>query len=163
LIASEFGSVTGVDVSPRMIETARMNNPTVRYLLSKDDELPLADEEFDMAFAICVFHHIGRQQRAEFTREVMRVVRRGGLMAILEHNPLNPLTRLVVSRCDFDEGVELLGLREVRRLISAASATPVESRYILFLPWQGEALRRIEDSLGWLPLGAQYVVAGQRD
>jgi hypothetical protein len=32
-------------------------------------------------------------------RRLVRVVRPGGVAAIVEHNPLNPLTRLVVARC----------------------------------------------------------------
>ena len=84
------------------------------------------------------------------------------MLAIYEHNPINPLTRLAVSRCEFDEGVELLGRSETEAMLRAAGLVPAESRYIVFFPWRGRAFRAIERVLARLPLGAQYVVAGVR-
>ena len=87
-----------------------------------------------------------------------RVTKPDGLVAVFEHNPLNPLTRRVVRSCAFDEGVELIGRRELEQLFRAASLTVADSEYLLFFPWRAEAVER---RLTWLPLGAQYVVAGR--
>src|SRR5207302_222546 len=76
-----------------------------------------------------------------------------------EHNPLNPLTRRVVRDCAFDEGVELLGRRELERLYRGAGLEILGAEYLLFSPWRMDALER---RLTWLPLGAQYVVAGTK-
>ena len=84
------------------------------------------------------------------------------MLAIYEHNPFNPLTRLAVSRCEFDEGVELLGRAETEAMLRAAGLAPAESRYVAFFPWRGRAFRAVERVLARLPLGAQYVVAGVR-
>src|SRR5688572_8047280 len=86
----------------------------------------------------------------------------GGLVVLLEHNPLNPLTRFVVSRCALDEGVELFGPGAAKSLLAGGGAEPVESRYIAFFPWRRPFLRRVEARLGRVPLGAQYAVAGRR-
>src|SRR5207248_6423747 len=97
-----------------------------------------------------------------FVEELARVTKRGGLVVVIEHNPLNPLTRLAVSRCDFDEGAVLLRARQTRRLLAEAGLTVAEARYIAFFPWRGRILRLAESRLGRLPLGAQYAVAGAK-
>jgi hypothetical protein len=91
---------------------------------------------------------------------MVRVTDQQGLVAILEHNPLNPLTRLVVARCAFDEGVDLLSTRDSVRLLSAAGVKTTKTRYLGFFPWRGGLLRRAEHALAFLPLGAQYMVLG---
>ena len=89
-------------------------------------------------------------------------MRPGGIVAVFEHNPLNPLTRLVVARCEFDEGVQLLSTRKVRELLAHAGLHPLERRYILFFPWRAAFLQRLEARLGPVPLGAQHLTAARR-
>jgi SAM-dependent methyltransferase len=134
----------------------------VRYRTYDGETLPFADESFDLAFAVNVFHHVDPPDRAALAAELARVVRPGGIVAVFEHNPLNPLTRLVVSRCEFDEGVELLSTREVSALLTRAGLQPVERRYILFFPWRAAFLQRLEARLGPVPLGAQHLTAARR-
>lgn len=162
LLADSVGSITGVDVSGAMVERARVTNPSGRYEVYDGGRLPFADEAFDLSFAICVLHHIDPPARPAFTEELARVTRRGGLVVVVEHNPVNPFTRLVVARCEFDKGVQLLGVRETRALLSRAAAAALESRYILFFPWRPTIFRQTEKLLTLLPLGAQYLVAGAR-
>ena len=100
--------------------------------------------------------------RLAFAREMARVVRPGGIVAVFEHNPYNPLTRVAVSRCEFDEGVELLTRTEATRLLSEAGMETVESRYILFLPFAGAWVRRVDQRLWRLPIGAQHYEAARR-
>ena len=161
-LTGNFGSVAGVDISPPMVERARRANPSATYNVYDGRRLPFRTGSFDLAFAICVLHHIDRPDRASFAAEVARVTRPGGVVAILEHNPLNPLTRLVVSRCEFDEGVDLVGMRETKHVLTGAGADPVESSYILFFPWHARLFRRAERALGSVPLGAQYMVSARR-
>jgi len=105
-----------------------------------------------------VFHHVVPGERVRLAAEMARVTRDGGIVTILEHNPLNPATRLVVSRCEFDEDAILLGRRESERLLSGAALVPAEKAYILFFPFRNDFERR----LGRLPFGAQYYVASSR-
>ena len=146
----------GVDVSPEMVERARAANPEVEYEVSEPRRLPHEDSRFDLAFAVCVLHHVERADRLPLLEEMARVVRPGGLVAVFEHNPWNPLTRRVVRTCAFDEDVELISHRELARLYRDAGLELVDSEYLLFVPWRADALER---ALRRLPLGAQYVLA----
>ncbi len=161
-LTGKFGSVTGVDISPRMLERARQSNPDVSYDHYDGRRLPFRNGSFDLAFAICVLHHVERPDRPGFVAEVARVTRPGGVVAILEHNPLNPFTRIVVSRCEFDEGVDLVRMRETQQVLASAGADAVESRYILFFPWHAQLFRHAERALRSVPLGAQYIVSARR-
>ena len=160
-LAPAFGELHGVDVSPGMLETARRANPAVEYHVGDGRRLPFDDGSFDVAFAICVVHHVPRRQREQFARELARVVKPGGLAVVFEHNPLNPLTRLVVSRCAFDDDVVLLGVRETTSLLRSAGLERPERGYVLFAPIDRPGVRRAERLLRGVPFGAQYYVAAE--
>ena len=153
-----LGSLDGIDPSEALIAEARERHPGVPYAVADGTQLPFGDGAFDVAFTVCVLHHIEAARRSKFARELVRVTRRGGLVVVFEHNPLNPLTRLAVSRCTFDEDSVLLGRRETRRLLRAAGARPVEQRYSLFFPWGGRPFAAAERALAAIPFGAQYYV-----
>lgn len=156
----DFAGLHGTDISEAMVEKAARANPKVGYRLSTEARLAFEDGTFDLSFAVCVLHHVPPDRQGRLLGEMRRVTRPGGLVAVFEHNPLNPLTRLVVSRCEFDEEASLLGLRATRTLLSAAGLKPLEAGYILFFPWRGALFERLGDLLSPLPLGAQYYVVG---
>ena len=149
----------GVDVSPAMVERARETNPEASYRVYDGRRLPYDDRELDVTFAVCVLHHVDPPDRPDLVAEMARVTRPGGLVLVFEHNPLNPLTRRVVRDCAFDDGVELLGRRELERLYRGAGLELLGTEYLLFFPWRADTIER---RLTRLPLGAQYVVAGRK-
>jgi SAM-dependent methyltransferase len=157
-----LGALRGSDVSPASVERARRDNPGVEYAVGDAAALPYEDAAFDVSFASGLLHHLPPEKRDAALRELGRVVRPGGLVVPFEHNPLNPLTRLAVARCEFDEDAVLLGPRELRARFLRVGLRPVDERYLLFFPWRGAALRRAEDALRRLPLGAQYYVAARK-
>ena len=57
-LVGRFANLHGVDVSTPMIDRARVVNPTVDYQTYDGVQLPFGDGEIDIAFAICVFHHV---------------------------------------------------------------------------------------------------------
>ncbi len=79
--------VTGLDVSPRMIDVARNASPAnVEWVVGSGRELPFADEAFDVVLAIDSFpyvHQGGDALVREVAREVRRVLAPGGRFAIL--------------------------------------------------------------------------------
>ena len=163
LLKDRFGALVGVDVSEGMVERASANNPWAEYRAYAEGEpLPLEDGRFDLSFAICVMHHVAPSGWDRTVREMARVTRPGGIVAIFEHNPWNPLTRKVVRDCEFDVDVALLSRRRTRELLTTNGLVIEESPYIIFIPRQGPRLRRFERMVARLPLGAQYYVAARR-
>ena len=163
-LEGSFGSLSGVDLSGEMAERAASRNPWASYSsYGPGEPLPYEGASFDVSFAICVLHHVPPDERAGFMAEMGRVTRPGGLLAVFEHNPLNPLTRKAVRDCPFDEDAVLVSRGEARRRVAEAGARELESPFIIFFPSEGELRSRVERRLGWLPLGAQYYVAGSRD
>lgn len=163
LLLPHVGRLAGVDVSPEMVAYSAARNPAAHYSAYDGIVIPFEDGAFDLVFTINVFHHVNPARWDAFATELWRVTRPNGLCVVIEHNPINPLTRLSVARCPFDEEAVLLGPARVKRALRRAGAGPMRHRYILFAPFGGGALRRAERPLGWCPLGAQYVVwAGGR-
>jgi SAM-dependent methyltransferase len=160
-LAGRFRSLTGTDVSPGVLETAARANPGVRYELADRGRLPFEDDAFHLAFAICVVQVVPPGDRRGFVAELARVTRPGGLVVLLEHNPYNPLTRLVVRRCEFGGDARMLGMAEAERLLHENRVTPIDRGFLLLLPTRRKRAIALERALRRVPLGAQYYVAGR--
>lgn len=161
-LEGEVRALHGIDIAESVVEQARQRNPWAEYEVYDGATIPFVDELFDVTFAICVLHHVEPARWTPFVEELARVTIRDVLLVLLEHNPLNPLTRLAFSRCEFDEDVVLLRAGNTRRLVAKAGCAVAEARYIAFFPWRGSALRFAEGRLGRLPIGAQYAIVGSR-
>jgi SAM-dependent methyltransferase len=159
-LAGRFRALTGTDVSPGVLETAALENPGVRYELAERGRLPFDDGAFDLAFAVCVVQVVPSGDRPGFVAELARVTRPGGLVVVFEHNPYNPLTRLVVRRCEFGEDARMLGIAEADRLLRENGVAPIDRGFLLVFPSRRERVLAVERAVRRLPLGAQYYVAG---
>ena len=154
------GELYGVDVSRQSLDAARANAPTTRFVHYDGKRLPFADTSFDAAVAISVVHHVPPALRSRFMAEILRTIRPRGAVIIIEHNPLNPVTRRIVSRCVFDADAVLLGSREMARLLADCGAPAVGRRYFGFWPFRHALIGQSERAIAWLPLGAQYCMWG---
>jgi ubiquinone/menaquinone biosynthesis C-methylase UbiE len=154
-----FGRLCGVDVSAASIAQARHKNPDVEYEVYGGTTLPYDRATFDLSLAICVLHHVPPRQWSGFLREMRRVVRPGGVVCLIEHNPFNPLTRLAVARCEFDRDAVLLRAGRMRALMVDAELRDTKLHYFLMLPSATPLARRVERGFRRLPLGAQYVAS----
>lgn len=150
----------GIDVSKASITQARSDHPEAEYQDFDGKTFPYESGTFDLVTAICVLHHVTPVLWHGFTREMRRVVKPGGLVCVIEHNPFNPLTRLAVSRCEFDNDAVLLRAEQTRRLMANAGLRALGSRYFLLFPWAAKLARRAEFALRHVPLGAQYATWG---
>jgi SAM-dependent methyltransferase len=155
-------SLDGCDLSGPLLAEAKERNPGGRYAMAEPGKLPYADDAFDLAFTICVLHHVPPAERTQFTAELARVTRAGGAVVVIEHNRLNPATQRVVHTCSFDDGAILLPPRETRTLLRDAGLAQARTRFFLFSPWRPRFVRRAERLLGRVPLGAQYAVSAMR-
>jgi SAM-dependent methyltransferase len=126
------------------------------------EALPFDDRTFDFVTAVCVYHHVPADRRPLFTAEVFRVLRPKGVFCIIEHNPINPVTRLIVSRTPVDADAKLLTAKETKRLLSTSVSRVLASRYFLLFPERLKFLIPVEDRLRRIPIGGQYAVFAQR-
>jgi SAM-dependent methyltransferase len=160
-LVDHVGSLRGVDVSQEMLVLAAEAVPEASYEWYNGDKLPFPDGSFDVTVAICVLHHVPLSARAKFMAELHRATRDGGLVAVFEHNPLNPLTCHAVNSCELDNGVILAKGSDVGAYLEAAGARSVERRDYLFTPVGGAVGRSIDRILHRLPLGGQYVTSAR--
>jgi SAM-dependent methyltransferase len=158
MLSGRVGSITGVDVSRASIDQARKRNPGICYEAYSGTRLPFDDATFDVVFTVCVMHHVPPAQWPLFAAEMKRVLKPGGMVAVFEHNPRNPLTQRIVSNCVFDKNAVLLRSKETRSLIRQAGFKDLIERFIITIPPSGKFLRSIDLLLGRLHFGAQYFV-----
>lgn len=159
MLSTKFGEVRGCDPAAYMVRQA---GPKATIMPSPMD-IPFDDRSFDVAICACVYHHVDPEQRIAHLREVQRVLAPGGQFLIFEHNPLNPVTRIIVRRCPIDAGANLLSARHAMRLLRDAGFADLTRRSYMYLPQRlYDRLSFVERGLGWLMLGGQYCVASSR-
>jgi SAM-dependent methyltransferase len=144
------------DVSARSIEIARTRFPGEERHLLIDRSIPAAPWTFDIVFSACVFHHIPHEEHVYWLAELRRVTRPGGVLAIFEHNPLNPLTVRAVNTCPLDVNARLIRGGTMRQRLLASGWRQPQLDYRVFFPGLFRRCRTLEKYLGWLALGAQY-------
>ncbi len=103
-----------------------------------------------------MFHHIEAAEHVPLLRSLRRLLRPGGVLAIFEHNPVNPVTRYIVATCPFDENAVLIPAPTFVARQREAGFSRVSATYTGFFPGQLRALRPLERFMGPLPVGAQY-------
>jgi SAM-dependent methyltransferase len=165
-------TLTGCDVSQGMLEEAGRKwaaaswnggqPPPVSWRVSEPGRLPFADCSFDVVTCLGVFHHIPPAHRDAEHAELARVLRPGGRCYIYEHNPLNPLTRLVVSRTAIDANAVLLNHWEAVQGFRRHGFRVHLSHGLMYFPPRWRWSWRFERFVRWLPFGGQYVVAGEK-
>jgi SAM-dependent methyltransferase len=149
--------ITGLDVSEKSLAVAQARFPDVARLVPFDGtRIPLPKASFDLIFSACVFHHIDSSEHVPLLTQLRQLLRPGGQLLIFEHNPINPLTRWVVSRCPFDDNAVLIRAAALRRRLHAAGFMDVKVSYTFFFPRVLAALRPLERLMKGVPLGAQY-------
>ena len=156
LLKDDVGSIQGVDVSDSSLTVARQRHPGIPATLYDGRRLPFPDNSFDVAYTVCVLHHVPPVHWQGFAEEMARVVRPGGRAYVFEHNPLNPLTRRAVNDCPYDADAVLLRPRDVRALF-ASHCTRTE--HILTIPAISGLPKLLDRAFARLPLGAQYCMS----
>jgi SAM-dependent methyltransferase len=160
------GSLVGCDPSARMIARAREgwgDADVPRFIVHEQSEGTFARGSFDLIIVSAVLHHVPPGDRLEVYRELLSLLRPGGRVYVFEHNPFNPVTQWVVRHTPIDRNAVLLRAGEVVRSLRALGALHLRHKYLMFFPPAWTWSRPLEDWLGWLPLGGQYVVRAEAD
>jgi ubiquinone/menaquinone biosynthesis C-methylase UbiE len=76
MMAATGATVTGVDLVPAMIETARMLHPDIEFVEANAEQLPFADDAFDAVLVNFAIHHFARP--GVVCAEIRRVLTPGG-------------------------------------------------------------------------------------
>jgi trans-aconitate methyltransferase len=152
---------TGVDLSKESILKARSRFPgdtNFQYYDAPDWETP----KYDLIFASGVFHHIPHTDHAVLIEKLSSLLNQSGRLVIWEHNPINPLTQKIVKECIFDQDAILVPSRDIKNHFRRASLSKIQIIYTTFFPKFLSVLNFMDPYLGWLPLGGQYVITGER-
>jgi SAM-dependent methyltransferase len=151
--------IVGCDPSLESLALARAREPDCEFL---ESSAIFPVPQFDIITAVSVFHHIVPSDRAGALAFCHERLKPGGRLFVFEHNPFNPVTRHLVSRCPVDRDAILLTPNETATRLKQAGFELAAAEYCLFFPKALAFLRPLEKSLGWLPLGGQYFAVGVR-
>lgn len=159
------GHLYGADISPAMLEEAEkrcegFQKPLFSCISGIKTDFPEAF--FHCVVAACVFHHIEPEKRDNVLQEIKRILAPGGVLVIFEHNPLNPLTRLIVKRAAIDKHAILLYPKEIRARYNKAAFANYKLEYLMFFPPSLKGFLKFEKYLRRFPLGAQYAAVGEK-
>lgn len=83
------GSCLAMDIDPQALEVARSRDPSLRVVLGDLNDIPLADDSFDLVFNSSTVEHLDDPGRA--VREMSRVCRPGGRVFVGVPQRLGPL------------------------------------------------------------------------
>jgi SAM-dependent methyltransferase len=87
-----FGTVTGIDISPVVVDAARARYPRMKAETADVRQLPFADGEFDAVVSNSTLDHFpSHDDIAAALVELHRVLRPGGTLLVTLDNPLNPV------------------------------------------------------------------------
>ena len=85
-------NVTGLDASPKSLQRARQNVPLASYVEAFAENMPFADNLFDVVHTSVALHEMQPQQLRKIINEVYRVLKPGGIFTLVDfHAPTNPI------------------------------------------------------------------------
>ncbi|MBX3409748.1 MAG: arsenite methyltransferase [Phycisphaeraceae bacterium] len=167
------GRVIGVDMTPDMITKARRNTAmyrertgleNVEFRLGEIENLPVADGGVDVVISNCVLNL--SPDKARVWREIGRVLRPGGRVAVSDLALLRPLPEAV--RADVEALVGCIAgavlVEEVRGAMQAAGLTDIaltpKPEYIAAMTnWEDPLYRKIVESLPAGTSPADYITS----
>jgi demethylmenaquinone methyltransferase/2-methoxy-6-polyprenyl-1,4-benzoquinol methylase len=85
-------NVTGLDASPLSLKRARKNVPNATYVEAFAENMPFADNSFDLVHTSAALHEMQPEQLKKIIQEVYRVLKPGGIFTLVDfHAPTNPV------------------------------------------------------------------------
>ena len=151
--------IVGLDPSEESLAVARESKHPMQ-LATPDNYVPQGD--VDLVFCNGVFHHIPLDERAGAIGYIYRCLRPGGVFALWENNPWNPVHDFAMRHSEIDKNAIPVPPTESRRLVNLERFEIIRTDYLFFFPGYFSWLRPIERLLIKLPVGAQYLVLAQK-
>jgi len=171
----KFHHVFGCDNSSGMIEYAASKNlENVTFKHCQAESMPFEDNYADIVVMFGILHHIdsGDKVIGSF-KEVYRVLKKGGMVAVYDFNPLNPVSRHIVRTCPIDEGVHLDGYKkslfpttfypkELASILKNTGFVTVKIEYLIFFPKNLSIFMPFERFLAKIPIGGMFSLVGMK-
>jgi predicted TPR repeat methyltransferase len=148
-------SVVGLDVSRETLKEAAARHASGCVSFAHVDDFA---GSADLVFCNGVFHHMAPMERIRALEIIAKMLGNGGHFALWENNPLNPGTRYVMSRCEFDRDAVVIRPGEARTLLEANGFEIVRTSSAFFFPRSLSWLRGLEKPLAPTLLGGQYLL-----
>ncbi|MFB2839185.1 class I SAM-dependent methyltransferase [Floridanema evergladense] len=85
-------NVIGLDASPLSLRRAKNNVPEAEYVEAFAEDMPFADNTFDVVHTSVAMHEMKSEQLRQILQQVYRVLKPGGIFTLVDfHAPTNPL------------------------------------------------------------------------
>ncbi|MGC4190429.1 MAG: methyltransferase domain-containing protein [Thermomicrobiales bacterium] len=135
-LAAKGYAVTGMDPFDGMLAYLRQRAPEIHAVQGRGEQMPFADNTFDLAYCVAVMHHVADPQDVHDTlKEMVRVTRPGGHILVWDHNPRNPYWPLLMKRVPQDTGAErLIPEKEILDGLTAGGAWPMHVEALGLMP-----------------------------
>lgn len=82
LYKSGIKNISGVDIAPELIKSAKKLTPEAKFYFSSAEKLPFKNETFDVVMVDSVFHHFMKYDKA--LKEIKRVLKKTGRLCFIE-------------------------------------------------------------------------------
>lgn len=146
--------IHGVDPSTESIKIAQESYPNITFGVSGDTLENFADNTFDVIFSAGVFHHIPFELHEHYTKELLRILNKNGILVIFELNPFNPATRYIFKHSPVDIHATMLYPNYAQKLLTPYGIPKI--KFYGFFPNLLKNLRWSEKFLTKVPLGGLY-------
>lgn len=86
----EDGEVYGLEIKEQLVEKIAnqyAETPQVKAVLGKFEASGLPADSCDIGFMVKVYHHIGKEVRIDYLKDLRNVIRPGGRLVIVERHP----------------------------------------------------------------------------
>jgi SAM-dependent methyltransferase len=151
--------VTGIDITPAMLDFARDKTPDIPFACADATRLPFADHAFDHVVAVTSLCFVADEDRA--LREMARVARRRVTLGLLNRRSLLYRQKSGGNTSGY-AGARWHSPAQARALLANASIGNIRLASALFLPSSGMVARATENRLPpSLPFGGFLAVSGQ--
>ena len=161
LLAEIVGAkeLVGLDPSAESLVVAR-DLGQWEQLATPEAYVPKGD--MDLVFCNGVFHHIPLDERAEAVGYIYRCLRPGGIFALWENNPWNPVHDFAMRHSEIDKNAIPVPPTESRRLVGLERFEIIRTDYLFFFPGYFSWLRPVERLMNKVPVGAHYLVLARK-
>lgn len=154
--------VIGLDTSEESLAVARESVGNRRVQLATPARF-LPQGDLDLVFCNGVLHHIPVAERPMAVNYVYRSLRPGGIFALWENNPWNPIHAFAMKHSEIDKNAIPLPPPESRRLVGLEPFQVLRTDHLFFFPGHFRWIRSLEKSLIKVPFGAQYQVLARKE